>query len=123
MAAHKEAQSPFYRGSQYEVNEEVMKAIYAPMFPAIERHYRDTRASCATEAQRRRLAMFGDNLIQLHFALRKAGLIADDGKSLFHRDDAAFAKFLQDMESTFSLYRDNRGLDHGPIWKGEWRGP
>ena len=123
MLAHKEAQSPIYKGSQYEVNEDVMKNIYAPLFPALEQHYRDALAQCVTDTQRKRLTMFGDNLTQLHFALRKAALIVDDGKSIFHRDDAAFAKFLTDMESTFSLYRDNHGLDHGPIWKGEYGGP
>jgi len=123
MAAHKEVQSPIYKGANYEVNEEVMKTIYAPLFATMEQHYRATLAKCATEVQRQRLAMFGHNLTQLHFDLRKAGLIPDDAKSIFHRDDAAFAEFLKDMETTFSLYRDARGLDHGPIWKGEWREP
>ncbi|MDZ4406022.1 DUF4838 domain-containing protein [Prosthecobacter sp.] len=123
MLAHKEAQSPVYKGSQYEVNEDVMKSIYAPLFPALEQHYQQTLAQCATDTQRQRLAMFGHNLTQLHFALRKAKLIPDDAKSIFHRDDTAFAKFLKDMESTFSLYRDDHGIDHGPIWKGEWSAP
>jgi hypothetical protein len=123
MAAHKEAQSPLYKGSQYEVNEDVMKTIYAPLFPAMERRYRATMAECATDAQRARLQMFGDNLIQLHHALRHAKLIADDSQSLFHRDDVAFANFMKEMESSFSLYRDRLGLDHGPIWKGEWSAP
>ena len=79
--------------------------------------------ACATDTQKARLALFGDNLTQLHFALRKAGLIADDARSFFHRDDAAFPAFLRQMESTISLYRDSRGIDHGPLWKGEWRAP
>ena len=33
MLAHKEAPSPLYKGSQYEVNEDVMQAVYAPLFP------------------------------------------------------------------------------------------
>ncbi len=123
MLAHKEAQSPVYKGSNYEVNEEVMKTVYAPLFPALERHYRAAWAECATDAQRARLQMFGDNLIQLHHALRQAGLIAADTTSIFYRDDAGFETFMKNMESTFSLYRDGNGLDHGPIWKGEWRGP
>jgi hypothetical protein len=123
MRQHKEAQSIVYKGSQYEVNEDVMKTVYAPLFPAMERHYRDALAACAIDLHRQRLTMFGDNLVQLHHALRKAALIPDEPKSIFHRDDAAFAKFLADMESTFSLYRDDLGIDHGPIWKGEWRGP
>lgn len=72
---------------------------------------------------RRRLAMFGDNLVQLHHALRKAGLLDRPETSTFHRDDAAFAGFLESMESGFSLYREERGLDHGPIWEGEYRAP
>lgn len=123
MASHKETQSPIYKGANYEVNEEVMKTIYAPLFATMEQHYRATLAECATDTQRARLKMFGDNLIQLHFALRKAGLITDDAKSIFHRDDAVFAQFMKELETTFSLYRDARGIDHGPIWKGEWREP
>ncbi|MDZ4287844.1 MAG: DUF4838 domain-containing protein [Prosthecobacter sp.] len=123
MRQHKEAQSPVYKGSQYEVNEDVMKAVYAPLFPAMEQQYRSTLAECATDTQRQRLAMFGDNLTQLHFGLRKAGLIGEEPKSIFYRDDAAFAKFLTEMEATFSLHRDDHGIDHGPIWKGEWKGP
>ena len=123
MLAHKEAQSPIYKGSNYEVNEEVMKTLYAPLFPAMEQHYHAALAECATDTQRQRLTMFGVNLTQLHSALRKAALIADDAKSIFHRDDTDFAQFVKEMESTFSLYRDARGIDHGPIWKGEWREP
>lgn len=123
MLAHKEAQSPVYKGSQYEVNEDVMKTIYAPLFPAMEQHYRATLAECATDAQRQRLAMFGDNLTQLHFALRKAGLVADDTKSLFHRDDAAFAAFLEQMKTTLSLESGPKGIYTGPIWKGEYSAP
>lgn len=123
MLAHKEAQSPVYKGSQYEVNEDVMRTIYAPLFSSLEKHYSTALTQCATETQRKRLAMFGDNLTQLHFALRKAGLLADGSQSVFHREDAAFTQFLKEMESTFSLYRDDLGIDHGPIWKGEWRAP
>ena len=123
MAAHKEAQSPIYKGANYEVNEEVMKTIYAPLFATMEQHYRATLAKCSIDTQRARLQMFGDNMIQLHYALRQAKLIAEDSKSIFHRDDAAFAQFLKQMETTFSLHHDKRGLDQGPIWNGEWREP
>lgn len=123
MSAHKAAESPVYKGSMYEVNENVLNAIYAPAFPSIEKYYLATLAACATEPQRKRLAMFGDNLTQLHFALRKAGLINHAEKSVFFRDDVAYAAFLGEMETGFSLYRDGRGIDHGPIWKGEWKAP
>ena len=102
---------------------QAVKNIYAPLFPAMEQHYQQALSQCATDTQRQRLGMFGHNLTQLHFALRKAKLIPDDGKSLFYRDDTAFAQFLKDMESNFSLYQDGLGIDHGPIWKGEWSAP
>ena len=123
MLAHKKAQSPVYKGSHYEVNEDVMKSIYAPFFADMEQHYRNALAKCTAEVQRARLRMFGDNLTQLRFALRKADLVTDDAKSLFHRDDEAFAQFMKEMESTFSLHRDHRGHYQGPIWKGEWSEP
>lgn len=123
MLTHKEAQSPVYKGSQYEVNEDVMKAVYAPLFPGMEKHYREALALCESGTQRQRLSMFGDNLVQLHFALRNATLIKDDASSLFYRDDAAYTVFLKTMESTLSLYQDSHGLDHGPIWKSEYGGP
>lgn len=44
-------------------------------------------------------------------------------QNIVDRNDAAFATFLTGMESTFSLYRGDLGIDHGPIWKGEWSAP
>ncbi|WP_395737161.1 DUF4838 domain-containing protein [Prosthecobacter sp.] len=123
MLAHKQAQPLAYKGSQYEVNEDVMQSVYAPLFPQIEQHYLAAQAECVTDPQRARLAMFGDNLTQLHFALRKASLTSAESKSVFHRDDAVFAEFMRGMESSSSLYRDPAGIDHGPIWKGEYRAP
>lgn len=123
MRAHKEAEPPAYKGSQYEVNENVMQSIYAPLFPAMEQRYRTALAACETEVQRKRLAMFGDNLTQLHFALRKAGLITGDANSLFYRDDAAFTAFLEQMKTTLSLESGPKGIYTGPIWKGEWSAP
>jgi hypothetical protein len=123
MLAHKQAQPPAYKGSQYEVNEDVLKNIHAPLFPDMEAKYLGALSACRSDLQRKRLTMFGDNLTQLHFALRKAGLIPDNPRSVFLLDDDAFAAFMTRMESTFSLHRDNRGLDHGPVWKGEWNAP
>ena len=123
MLAHKAKQTPVYKGSQYEVNEDVMQNVYAPLFPAIENGYLATLAACETDAQRQRLAMLGDNLTQLHFALRKGKLIDADPKSPFFRDDAAFREFLKAAESTFSLHSDASGPFIGPIWKGEYNGP
>lgn len=123
MLAHKQSQPPAYKGSQYEVNEDVMKAVYAPLFPNMEANYLAALSACRSDIHRKRLAMFGDNLTQLHFALRKAGMISDNPRSVFQLEDPAFAVFMSRMESTLSLYRDDRGLDHGPVWKGEWNAP
>lgn len=123
MKQHKASESPAYKGSQYEVNELVMTKIYSPMMADMEQRFRSAFASCQTERQRMRLRMFGNNLVQLHYALRKAGLISEPFDSIFYRDDQAFALFLKAMDGDLSLYRDNRGIDQGPIWKGEWQSP
>jgi hypothetical protein len=123
MLAHKETQSPVYKGSQLRGergrDEDHLRAALSSDGAALPQ----ALAECATETQRQRFADVRRQPHQLHFSLRKGQLIADNSKSLFHRDDTAFAQFLKDMETTFSLYQDGRGIDHGPIWKGEWREP
>lgn len=158
MAEHKASQSPIYKGSNYEVNQEVMQTLYAPRFPQIEEAYRSTFAKCVSPAQRARLQRFGDNLTLLFHALHQARLIdlsghpiqaqppnstaeasgstnrtqgaalpatheATKAPSIFHLNDQAFAQFLKRMQSDHSLLHDRYGIDHGPIWKGEWSEP
>jgi hypothetical protein len=122
LTARKDKESPVYRGQNYEVNYEVLADVYAPIFADLERLYLETMSQ-TTEPQRKRLEMFGENLIRLHHDLRAAGLLAGDAeKSTFHRDPDAYKKFLADTEFSYAQYRDQRSRYAVPIWKGEFRG-
>lgn len=122
LTARKEKESPIYRGQNYEVNHEVLADVYAPVFAELEKLYLETLAE-TTAPQRKRLEMFGENLIRLHHDLHAAGLLtADAEKSTFHRDAEAYRKFLADTEWSYAQYRDQRSRYVVPIWKGEFRG-
>ena len=57
----KAKESPVYRGQQYEVNHALISAVHVPIFADMERLYLAALAKTETEAQRRRLEMFGDS--------------------------------------------------------------
>ena len=123
MKARKEAESPRYKGEMYEVNYDVIEKVYLPIFPEMERLYQEALAKAATDKQRARIAMFGDNLVQLHYNMRQAGMaVPDPVKSLFYRTEDQYRQFLADTETTLSLYADHGKRFTGPIWKGEWSG-
>jgi len=114
-----------YRGYQYEVNYELIDAVYRPVFDEMERLYLDALAKVETDAQRARLEMFGDNLVMLHHDMREAGMTvgasaAGGEDSHFYRTDEQYQQFLADTEFTLSLYRNYGERDIYPIWHGEW---
>lgn len=119
--AHKQKETPNYFGAMYEVNTTVAENVYYPLFADMERLYKDALAKVQTEPQKRRLEMFGDNLIQLHWGLRKAGFAMSE-QSLFYRDDATYETWWKSKEWDLGLYRDAGKRYFGPIWKGEWNG-
>jgi hypothetical protein len=119
MKRHKEAESPKYKGSMYEVNKILMEAFYVPMFPEMEERYLAAQKQAVTDAQRQRLSMFGDNLTLLHHALRQKGLLPKPESSTFYKDDAAFEKFLTEVPP-LSLHRGRSGREIIPIWDVEY---
>jgi hypothetical protein len=123
MKARKEKESLAYRGEMYEVNRSLIEDVYVPVFAEIERLYLDALARTTSVAQRRRLEMFGDNLVMLHYGLRKAGLARDPERSTFYRTDEQYERFLADTEESIALYRGPGKRYTGPVWSGEWRGP
>jgi hypothetical protein len=122
LKKRKESESPRYRGEMYEVNYEVIEQVYLPIFPEMERLYLSSLSRMTDEAQRRRLAMFGDNLMMLHYNMRKAGMLPESEESSFYRTDEQYQQFLADTEFSLALYRDHGKRYVGPIWKGEWSG-
>ncbi|MFN0195295.1 MAG: DUF4838 domain-containing protein [Planctomycetaceae bacterium] len=122
MKTWKEQETPAYRGHQYEINYELIDYVYRPIFSDIERHYLSAVSKVETDPQRKRLEMFGDNMIMLHYSLRKAEMIGEAEKSPLYRTDEQYAQFIKDTEFSLSLYRNHGKRFTGPIWKGSWQG-
>lgn len=122
MKERKEKEAIKYTGDNYEVNYDLIEKVHLPIFPEMERLYLDAMSKVSTEGQRRRLEMFGENLIMLHYNMRKAGMLTDPERSAFYRSDEAYRKFLEDTEFSLALYRDHGKRYTGPIWKGQWSG-
>lgn len=81
--------------ANYRLLPEIVHSVYLKIFPEIERLYSQAMAAPKTELQQKRLAMFGDNLILLHWNLRKANLLEAPQKSMFYRSDDEFRKFAE----------------------------
>jgi len=122
MMQWKEQESPVYRGEQYEINYAVIDFVHRPIFPDMERLYLRALEKVQTEAQRKRLEMFGDNLIKLHHDMAEAGMIENPQGSYFYRTEEQYQQFMRDTEFSLSLYRDHGQRFTGGIWKGEWSG-
>lgn len=123
FAAYKSTESPVYRGEMYEMNYAKVEQIYLPIFPELERLYLEAVSKAATVKQKQRLAYFGDNLIQLHWGMTRAGMTWPEAdKSIFYRTDAQYEQFMKDNEFSWWLYRDHGKRFTGPLWKGEWSG-
>ena len=92
LAAYKRANP---RDFEYDAVPAQVRAIHLPLFPQMEALYLDAISNTQTDAQRKRLQMFGDNLVLLHWNLRKAGWIDKPEQSSFYRNDADFTTFVE----------------------------
>jgi len=113
----KEQETIDYRGFQYEINYELIDAVHRPIFAEMERLYLDGLSKAATDTQRQRIKMLGDNLIQLHHDMLEAEMIEGGEDSHFYRTEEQYQQFLEDVTPTLSLDPQKY-----PIWHGEWSG-
>ena len=98
--------------------------IYMPIYAEIERLYGQASKQTLTEAQRKRLEMFGDNLVVFHYNLRQAGLLKDVDRSPLYRTDEQFVEFEKQNAHSLALtdlevYRKNRWQTR--LWSPEVR--
>ena len=117
LLAHKRKESIVYRGSMYEMNKALIEAVHLPIFADMERLYLRAFSLAKTDAQRKRLKMFGDNLILLHGNLRRAGMLKNPRASTFYLTDAAFEQFKREVTEAFWIH-----IKVEPVWDGEYRG-
>ncbi len=123
MKVYKQQEQLGYRGDQYEINADKIRHMYVPVFAKIEKLYLQAIAKTETTPQKRRLEMFGDNLIQLHFHMRQAGLIEKPKQSRFYRSDAEFETFMQAHATSLALSGGEAGKPHNaPIYIDQWSG-
>ncbi len=99
LARYKQA----FIDTQYRCVPQQVKAVHLPVFPEMESLYREAMRQDLTPRQQARLEMFGDNLVLLHWNMRKAGWLAEPEKSVFHRSDAAFRTFAESRRAHPSI--------------------
>jgi len=91
------------KNPDHELAYEMVKAVWAPRWADMERLYGEAEAAALTPAQRKRLEMFGDNLVLAHHNLRKAGLARNPEKSRFYRSDEALEKFMAERKDSLAM--------------------
>jgi hypothetical protein len=119
IVARKLKEPVAYSGDQYEINKSVIEEVYRPIFPSLERMYMDAVSKVATPKQRARLQMLGDNLVMLHYSMRRAGLLPKGEPSEFRRTNEEYASFLAEKEFSLALYRNHGRRDLPPIYDGQ----
>jgi hypothetical protein len=91
------------KNPDHEIWYDTAEAVWAPIFPEIERRYARALQRPCSEIQKRRLEMFGDNLVRAHWNLRHAGLLREPEKSIFHRADADYERFEQEKGASLAM--------------------
>jgi hypothetical protein len=92
-AEYKNSAPDFY---QYRCTPDQIRKIHLPIFSKMEELYKEALAKAETDAQRKRLQMFGDDMTQLQWNMRKSGWLPNPEQSSFYRSDEDFEKFAKE---------------------------
>jgi len=84
----------------------MLRAVYAPLFPEIERLYRQARTQITDPDARVRLEMLGDNLTLLYFTLRTAGLADGAQPSIFRASDERVLRLIDGSGESLAVAQD-----------------
>ncbi len=85
----------------------MLRNVYAPLFPEIERLYHEARRTIVDPDARARLEMLGDNLTLLHFTLRSAGLLdAGDQPSIFRAGDERILRLIDGSSDSLAVAQE-----------------
>ncbi|MBM3858210.1 MAG: DUF4838 domain-containing protein [Verrucomicrobia bacterium] len=104
LAAYKRATGDF----QWRFTPEMVLGVQAPLFDEMESLYAEALSKTATPAQRKRLEMFGDNMIVFHYHLRKVGKLATPERSRFYRNDDDFRTFAEVNRGSLALLQSQK---------------
>jgi hypothetical protein len=89
--------------ADYEMTSEMALKVYLKNFWKIEELYKEAVAKAATEPQRVRLAVFGDNLAILHHVFLEAGVLDGAQKSVFYRTPEQYKAFLDAKKGSLAV--------------------
>jgi hypothetical protein len=99
--------------------------VYAPIYDEIEQLYVQALTQVKTEPQRKRLEMFGENLVVFNWNMRHAGLIKTRENSILYRTDEDFEKFMAERKNSMAICGDltlyNQRNWQTAIWAPEKR--
>jgi hypothetical protein len=93
--------------TNYSLTPDMLRDVYARLYPDIERSYGQALASCTEPAARSRLEMFGRNLILLRWTLRRENLIPD-APSPLARTDVELLKLLGEWAADLATAPETR---------------
>jgi hypothetical protein len=80
--------------------------VYAPIYEEMEQLYVKALTQVKTEPQRKRLEMFGENLVVFNWNMRHAGLIKERKDSVLYRSDEDFDKFMAERKDSMAIRGD-----------------
>jgi len=88
----------------HEVWYDTVAIVHAPIFDEMEKLYGEALNKPKATAQQKRLEMFGDNFVMLHWNMRHARLVKNPEASRFYMSDEAYRRFLGERaDKTFAL--------------------
>jgi Domain of unknown function (DUF4838)/Carbohydrate family 9 binding domain-like len=103
--------NPGFRNPSYDASYELVADYYAPKFAEFESLYKKAMAATKTDKQRKRLAMFGDAMILLHYNLRCAKLVKNPEKSMFYKSHEDFQAWVKSVAGSLSIAPHQKGTD------------
>jgi cellulose/xylan binding protein with CBM9 domain len=92
-----------HRQPPYDATYELVAKHYAPHFKEFESLYTRALAAAKTEAQRKRLEMFGQCLTVLHYNLRCAKLVDKPEQSVFYKSHDDYKAFIEANKDSLAL--------------------
>jgi hypothetical protein len=89
--------------NEWKVTKDLLQQVYVKQFDSIEGIYREALSKAASDTQRRRIELFGDNLIVLHATLRAGGAFEKPDSSIFYRAEDDYGKFLSNNKDSVGI--------------------
>jgi hypothetical protein len=92
--------------TDHEIWYDSARKVYAPIYAEMERLYGQALTQVQTEPQRKRLEMFGENLVVFDWNMRHAGLVKARPDSILYRTDEAFERFMAERTGSMAIRGD-----------------